>query len=391
MKILLAHNYYRQPGGEDAVFAAEADLLRQQGHKVIEFVEDNHRIEAMGPLPAAMQTVWSRPARRKFIHILRQNRAEVVHFHNTFLLISPSAYYACKELDVPVVQTLHNYRLLCPGATLLRDGRICEDCLGNTPPWPGFVHGCYRNSRPQSAVVGAMLTVHRWLKTWQQQVDVFVALTEFARRKFVQGGLPAGKMVFKPNFILPDPGMREGIGSYALFIGRLSPEKGVRTLLKAWQHLKNIPLRIVGDGPLMDEVQKELRARQLDSVEILGQLDFREVLQLIKGARFLVFPSQWYEGFPMSIVEAFACGLPVIASRLGAMREIIAEKDTGLHFKPDDPEDLAEQVDWAWRHAEQMCQMGRKARREYQLKYTPEKNYEMLMQIYQKAMAQKGA
>ncbi len=389
MKILVAHNYYRQPGGEDAVFAAETHLLRQQGHEVFELIEANDRIDEIGRLTAALQTVWSRPAHRKFTRILRQTSADVVHFHNTFVLISPSAYYACKELGVPVVQTLHNYRLLCPAATMLRDGHLCEDCLGKTPPWPGVLHGCYRNSRSQTAVAAAMLTFHRWLKTWRQQVDVFVALTEFARQKFVQGGLPAEKVVFKPNFILLDPGMREGQGNYALFIGRLSPEKGVRTLLKAWQHVDNIPLRIVGDGPLMQEVQQEVRIRQLHRVKVLGQCDFKEVLQLIQGARFLVFPSQWYEGFPMSIVEAFACGLPVIAPRLGAMQEIIAEKDTGLHFKPGDPEDLAEKVAWAWMHDGDMRQMGGSARREYELKYTPEANYQMLMRIYQKAMAQK--
>jgi glycosyltransferase involved in cell wall biosynthesis len=386
MKIVLVHNYYRQSGGEDAVFAAEAALLRQKGHEVVQFTEDNRRINGIGQIAVAAHTIWSRPTRHRLLRVLRDVRCDVAHFHNTFPLISPAAYSACREAGVPVVQTLHNYRLLCSAATFFRDGGVCEDCFGKTPPWPGVLHACYRESRAQTTVVAAMLTLHRWFKTWQEQVDIYVALTEFARRKFIEGGLPAEKILVKPNFVSPDLGMRESEGSYALFVGRMAPEKGVRVLLQAWQGLQGAPLKIVGDGPLRDEVRAFVQEQKLECIAILGQCARQEVLTLMKGAQFLVFPSGWYEGFPITIAEAFACGVPVVASRLGAMAEIIEEGCTGLFFTSGDADDLSAQVQWAFTHPEEMAQMGRRARQEFQAKYTADRNYERLMAIYRKAL-----
>ena len=334
----------------------------------------------------ASGTTWSRPTRYHLLEMLRDARPNVAHFHNTFPLISPSAYSACREVRVPVVQTLHNYRLLCPAATFFRDGHVCEECLGKTPPWPGVMHGCYRGSRSQTAVVAAMLTTHRCLQTWKKQVDMYIALTEFSRRKFIEGGIPSDKIVFKPNFVHPDPGATESKGRYALFVGRLSREKGLLTLLRAWQYLKKIPLKIAGDGPLMGEVQGFVRKQKLSNVELLGWCTREEVLRLMKGALFLVFPSEWYEGFALTIVEAFACGVPVIASRMGAMAEIVEDDRTGLHFTPEDPEDLAAKFEWAWAHPKQMMVMGREARAQYKQKYSAERNYQRLMEIYQMAI-----
>jgi len=386
MRILTVHNHYQQPGGEDAVFSTETVLLRQKGHEVVQYTEDNQRINGIRQVALAADTIWSRPTRHRLLRILRNVQCDVVHFHNTFPLISPSAYSACREAGVPVVQTLHNYRLLCPAAIFFRDGHVCEECLGKTPPWPGVLHTCYRESRAQTTVVVAMLTLHRWLKTWQKQVDVYVALTEFARGKFIEGGLPAEKILVKPNFVSPDLGMRESDGSYALFVGRIAREKGVRMLLQAWQGLRGTPLKIVGDGPLMDEIRGFVQEQKLAGVEVLGQRARQEVLTLMKGAQFLVFPSECYEGFPVSIAEAFACGVPVVASRLGAMAEIVEEGRTGLYFSPGDPDDLSAQVKWAFTHPEEMAQMGRRARQEFQAKYTADRNYEMLMAIYRKAL-----
>jgi len=387
MKILLLHNRYTQPGGEDAVFEAEKALLERMGHKAILFVEDNARLDGMNPLKAAQNAIWSWEAQSTLLRLIRETRPNVAHFHNTFLMISPAAYYACKEAKVPVVQTLHNYRLVCPGSLLMRDGQMCEDCVGKTIPWPGVVHGCWRSSQVGSAVVATMLAVHHLMKTWQEQVDVYIALTEFARRKFVEGGLPAEKIVVKPNFVALDPGKGEHEGNYILFVGRLSPEKGVMTMLRAWKQLKDIPLKIVGDGPLMEEMQGFVQTEGLKDVEVLGRRPREDVFWLMREARGLMFPSEWYEGFPMTITEAFACGLPVIASRLGAMAEIIDDGRTGLHFEPGDPEDLAAKVEWAWSHPEAMQAMGREARREYEEKYTAEWNYKMLMDIYHRAIA----
>jgi len=382
VRILLIHNFYQQPGGEDTEFAAEKTLLRQKGHEVVEFVRHNVEIHEIGRLKAAVDAVWSRDARRALRQILREVRPDVVHFHNTFLRISPAAYYVCWEEGIPVVQTLQNYRLLCPGATFLRDGQVCQDCMGKVIPWPGVLHGCWRGSAAQTSVVAAMLTFHRLLGTWQKQVDVYVVLTEFARQKFIEGGLPPEKIAIKPNFIYPDPGSGDGSGNYGLFVGRISQEKGVHTLIRAWQKVKGTPLKIVGDGPLMEEV----RGANLEDIEILGWRSHDEVLALMKEARFLVFPSEWYEGFPLTIAEAFACGLPVIASRLGAMAEIVEGGRTGMLFEPGNAEDLAEKVTWAWTHPKEVQAMGQEARLEYEKKYSAEQNYRRLVEIYRTAI-----
>jgi len=349
-------------------------------------VDDNKKLKDINPGRAAVEAVWSGESCRRIKRLIREARPEVAHFHNTFLRISPAAYYACKEEGVPVVQTLHNYRLICPGALIMRDGKVCEDCVGKGLPWTGVVHGCWRGSRVQTAVVAAMLSIHRWVRTWQKKVNLYIALTKFSRSKFIEGGLPPEKIVVKPNFVDPDPGVREDQGGYVLFVGRLSPEKGIQTMLKAGSKLKRIALKILGNGPLMDEIQRTVCNNGLDMLEILGQRPRREVFEFMKGARLIVFPSEWYEGFPVTIAEAFACGVPVIASRLGAMAEIIEDKRTGLHFDPGNPEDLAAKVEWAWNHPKEMQEMGYQARKEYEAKYTAERNYKLLMEIYEKAI-----
>jgi glycosyltransferase involved in cell wall biosynthesis len=387
VKILLVHNHYRQPGGEDVVFAEEAELLQQHGHEVSKHTETNQRTNGMSRMALATQTIWSQASRRKLLQKLREFRPQVAHFHNTFPLLSPSVYYACRQARVPVVQTLHNYRLFCPTATFYRNGRVCEDCLGKTPPWLGVWRACYHGSRAQSAVVATMLTLHRWRKTWLDQVDLYIALTEFGRAKYIEAGLPEDKIMVKPNFVSPDPGRREGAGEYALFVGRLSLEKGVRNLLRAWQNLRTVPLKIVGSGPLDGEVRSFIAAHQLDRVSVLGQRDHAEIFSLMKNARLFIFPSEWYEAFGCVVIEAFACGVPVVAARLGAMAEIVDDGRTGLHFAPGDPNDLAEKVAWAWAHPQPLQNMGREARAEFEAKYTAKRNYEMLRNIYQTAIA----
>lgn len=386
MRVLLAHNYYQQSGGEDTVFAAEAALLREYGHEVVEYTEDNTRIRNMNVLSAGVQTIWSRPTQQKLLRVLQETRPDVAHFHNTFLLISPSAYYTCRKLGVPVVQVLHNYRLLCPTATFYRAGQVCEDCLQKSFPWPALVHKCWRASRSQTAVAAGMLTFHRWIRTWQEEVDIYITLSEFARRKFIEGGIPEEKIVVKPNFVHHDPGERRKLGDYALFVGRLAPEKGVETLLVAWRQLNDIPLKIVGDGPYYEQTATLCQPGNSENVELLGRQTNETVLALMQGARFVVLPSEWYENFPMTIVEAFACGVPVVASRLGAMTEIIEEARTGLLFNPGDPHDLVAKASWAWAHPQQMQQMGREARRRYEQKYSAAPNYKRLMDIYRQAM-----
>jgi glycosyltransferase involved in cell wall biosynthesis len=384
MKVLIVHNYYQQAGGEDQVFAAESDLLEARGHRVLRYSLHNDQVDDMNFLSLARSTVWSSSSYRELRIIIRQESPQVAHFHNTFPLISPAAYYAARAEGVPVVQTLHNYRLLCPNALFFRDGRVCEDCLGKAVPWPGVVHACYRGSRVATGAVTAMLAVHRALRTWTEMVDVYVALTDFARDKFIEGGLPEEKIVVKPNFIHPDPGAGEGRGGYALFVGRLSQEKGIDTLLAAWEQLgEKVPLKIVGDGPLASRVAEA--AEQLRGVEWLGEQPTDQVLTLMKDARILLFPSLWYEGFPMVFGEAYAVGLPIIASDLVSLSSLVDHGRTGLRFRPGDTKDLAAQVEWALMHPAELERMRGEARAEFEAKYTAEENYRMLMEIYELA------
>src|SRR5688572_2171648 len=235
MNILLVHNYYQQPGGEDQVFADETRLLRDRGHAVRQHTVHNDAVGTMGRVELLGKTIWNRAAYDELRAVARQHRADVVHFHNTFPLVSPAGYRAAHDAGAAVVQTLHNYRLLCPVATFYRDGGVCEDCMGKLVPWPGVLHKCYRDNRAASAVIATMLTVHRAMRTYRDEVDVFVALTEFARRKFVEGGLPAEKIIVKPNFVDPDPAVGTGGGGLALFVGSLAQAKGVIPFLQIWQ------------------------------------------------------------------------------------------------------------------------------------------------------------
>ncbi|NPA71406.1 MAG: glycosyltransferase family 4 protein [Gammaproteobacteria bacterium] len=384
MRVLLFHTHYQQPGGEDSVFAAETSLLQEMGHEVLVYTLHNRALEGMPKARAVLYTTWNPAVYRELRQKIKAFRPQVVHIHNTFPLASPSVIHAAKAEKTPVVMTLHNYRLLCVNALLFREGQICEECLGRLP-WPGVLHGCYRDSHAASGAVALMLTAHRALGTWTRTVDVYIALTEFARSKFIEGGLPANKIAVKPNFIYPDPGAGKDQGGYALFVGRLSQEKGLDTLIAAWKHVgKQIPLKIVGDGPLASKVA--MAAEQGQGVEWLGWRQREEIIRLMKRANFLVFPSEWYEGFPMTIAEAYATGLPVVASNLGAMASLVDHGRTGLHFRPGDPNDLAAKVEWLLSNPVELSRMRKEARAEYEAKYTAERNHKMLMEIYQRAI-----
>ncbi|HUY99038.1 MAG TPA: glycosyltransferase [Thermomicrobiaceae bacterium] len=379
--ILVAHNFYRRAGGEDVVFAAETALLRAHGHTVIQCVEDNRAVQGVDRFAAGLGATWSWTSWARMRRMIEEHRPDVVHLHNTFPLISPSVYYAARAAGIPVVQTLHNYRLLCPSALLYHDGRVCEDCLGRLVPWPGVAHGCYRDSRTVTGVVATMLTVHRLVRTWSRMVDAYIVLTEFARGKLVQGGLPAAKLLVKPHFVDPDPGPGAHEGGFALFVGRLTLEKGVRTLLAAWELLAGrVPLKIVGDGPLAGEVARAVK--QLSCVEWLGARSGAEVSELMGRARLLVVPSEWYETFGRVVIEAYARGTPVLASNLGAVAELVEPGRTGLLFAPADPPALAAAVSSVWEHPSTLESMSGAARLAYESRYTAPGNYRRLMEIY---------
>ncbi len=384
MRILVAHNYYQQPGGEDQVVAAEIQLLRSRGHDVQTYFLHNDVIHDMHPLTVAGKTLWNRESAAQLGDVLEQHQPSIVHFHNTFPLISPAAYYAAKRVGAAVVQTLHNYRLLCPNGQFYRDGKICEDCHGKALPWPAVAHGCYRGSRAGSVAVAAMLAAHRVMGTWRRAVDIYIALTEFGRDKFIAGGLPADRVVIKPNFLPSPPRPGRGEGGYAIFIGRLSEEKGVDLLLCAWRESgAALSLKVVGDGPLAADVKTAVAENP--RIQWLGRRPFPEVCDLIGSAACVVTPSLCYEGLPRTIVEAFALGTPVIAPRLGGMAHLVEHERNGLHFEPGDSDDLAAQVRWLIDHEQQLPGMRKAARREFEAHYTADRNYEMLMEIYHRA------
>jgi glycosyltransferase involved in cell wall biosynthesis len=390
MKIAMVHNAYQEAGGEDIVFESERRLLEGNGHVVVPYVRSNMELQnasLVDRIAIAPRMVWSSKTRREFADLLEDVRPDIVHIHNTFLVISPSIYSACSDRGIPVVQTLHNFRLLCPAGNFFRDGGICRECVDQNL-LQSIRHGCYRNSRGATAGLALILAFHRALDTWRKYIARFIALTEFAKEKFIAAGFPLDKIVVKPNFADPDPCEREGAGEYAVYVGRLLDDKGPHVLLNAWAKLPaQYPLHIVGEGPERTALEAKARDLQLSGITFRGRLSRAAAIETIKGARFIIVPSRLYEGFPMCIVESFACGTPVLCSRLGGMIEIVEDRLTGLHFKPDDAHDLARTVEWAWNHPLELARMGRAARGKYETDYTAKKNHSLLMEIYEQALA----
>jgi glycosyltransferase involved in cell wall biosynthesis len=380
MRILIAHNAYQHRGGEDSVVDAEIELLRSHGHEVATYFRHNDDLADMSSAAAARQTLWSSRTTHDLAEQIGHFRPDIIHVHNTFPLISPSLYWAAERAGVPVVQTLHNFRLMCLNALFLREGKVCEDCLGHVP-WRGVTRRCYRGSPATSGVLAAMLTLHRGLNTYRHKVARYIVLNAFCRNKFIEGGLPAERLVVKPNFVdfpVPETLPRQGV----LFVGRLSVEKGIATLAQAAALLPDAHLRVAGEGP---------EAAVLDGVAgvtRLGSLPGEAVRQEMNRAVALVVPSIWYENFPRTIVEALACGTPVIASRIGALADIVRDGETGLLFEPGNPRDLADKLTWAQAQPEQMAAMGCRARAQYEAEFSAVVNYLRLMEIYDGVLAE---
>lgn len=327
MKILIVHNHYRQPGGEDAVFREETKLLRDAGHYVVTMTASNDDVASRGSVADCARSIWNRRFAEDVRAMITRHGIEVAHFHNTLPIVSPAALRAARGAGAAVVATLHNYRLICPSATMFRDGKVCEACAASPFPWPGVVHGCYRGSRLATAAVGMTNAVHRAIGTWRHKVDRFLVLTEFAKQKFAASGVPADKILVKPNSVQPLVGPDRERDS-VLFVGRLSAEKGIDTLLRAADEARDLSFRIAGDGPLADRVQAA--AQRLPNLVWLGARSREQLAVELARATCLAFPSQWYEGMPMTILEAFSAGVPVVASRCGALPEIVEHEANGL-------------------------------------------------------------
>ncbi|MCV2877853.1 glycosyltransferase [Sedimentimonas flavescens] len=377
MKILVLHNAYRQRGGEDAVVEAEIALLRRAGHEVHLHQVSNQQIEGVGARFGALARVaHNRHTARQVADLVRETQAQIVHVHNFFPLLSPAVHGAARQAGAAVVQTLHNYRLLCANAMFLRDGKLCTDCLEGSRA-VALMRCCYRGSLPGAAAVLAMQSATRG--GWRAQIDRFIVLTRFSREVFTKAGLPADRLFVKPNFVaradIPAPGHREG----ALFVGRLSPEKGVESLIAAWRSVPGIPLTVVGSGPL----EVALRRAAPGNVTFTGALPREAVLQRMARARLLVFPSIWYEGFPMTLVEAMAAGLPVVAARIGAAAEIVSP-EFGALFTPGNTQDLADKVREVY--GADPGRLSAAAQRRYALAYSDETNLALLERCYTEAL-----
>lgn len=387
MKVLLVHNRYQQRGGEDAVVEAEACMLSQRGVEVRRFDADNDAIHgALAKIRVSMNQFSGAAEMRKSIAAaLRDFRPDVVHVHNWFPSISASIFRQCKAAGIPCVHTIHNYRLLCAGATLYREGKVCEDCIGSTFRTPGILHGCYRGSSLGTAAATAGMLAHWAIGTWRHSVDRFIALTEFSRRKLIEGGIAADKISIKPNFVEPDPGLGAGDGGYYLYAGRLTEEKGIRILLDCWRNAPDLPpLWIVGDGPLRDEVQNTVVTT--GNVHWLGMKDSEEVVFLMSRAKATLCPSLWYEGMPRVVIESLAVGTPVLAANIGGYAEMIVDGESGALFASGDAaalldciRELEEKAAWQ--------SLRSHARRRFLAEYTGETNFSVLLNIYRTAMS----
>lgn len=386
MKILLLHNRYQQAGGEDAVVAAERSLLAGAGHEVALLEPSNDSIQGLGrTIAAGLGAIYSLSARRRVARTLAELAPDVVHVHNHFPLLSPSVFDACREARVPVVQTLHNYRSVCPNALLFRDGHTCHDCVDRAIAWPAVWHGCYRSSRAASAVVAAMTTLHRHRGTLGR-VDATIALSEFQRRLVSHSGIPDDRIFIKPNGV-PDPGFDpdRGAGDYALYAGRLAPEKGLGHLVEAYDAGgPAVPLVVLGDGPLRADLERTVAARgAADRITFLGRCDRGEVSRWMLGARFLVFPTDCYEGLPLAPIEAAACGRPSVASDLGAVPEIVADGETGWLVAPGDAPAWRRAIEAAWAAPDEALRRGTAARALFEKRFTESRSLAGLLAIYQ--------
>ena len=378
--VLQVHTRYRQAGGEDEVVEAEKQLLEASGIAVHQVLFDNadlHESRSLaGDLGLAASAIWSRSAERRVRAAIAAHQPDVVHVHNTFAAASPSVYRAAR--GVPVVQTLHNYRMVCPVATAFRDGHACTDCVGRLVPWPAVQHACVHKSRLQSAVAATTLVAHRAIGTFQHGIAVYVALSSFQRQLMISGGLPGDRIGVIPNFLEPDPGIGEEPRAGILYVGRLAEEKGVKVLLRA-AALQPGTVRVAGDGPLRSLVE---RAAAAGHVEYLGSLSRSSVFDEMRRAIAVVLPSTWFEGSPLTVLESYATGTPVIASRIGSLVEAVEDHVTGVLAEAHDAEGLGDRLTWATSHAAEMAEMGRGARRRYEARFRGPAHLAALLESY---------
>ncbi|MBT8765791.1 glycosyltransferase family 4 protein [Metapseudomonas boanensis] len=391
IRSLLVHDYYSSefPSGENQVFETEKHLLRSHGQEVSEFVRHSDEIRAQGSwgtVKGALATPWNPWASAALLREIERFKPDVVHAHNTFPLLSPGIFHAIGKRAARVL-TLHNYRLFCPAAIPMRDGKVCTECLDKHSPMPAMIHGCYRSSRAATLPLAFSVGLHRALGTWSDQVDAYICLSEFQRGLMINAGLPSEKVHVKPNFYPGNPPVTAWAQRkpYVIFAGRLTAEKGLFSLLRAWQAWGAAApeLRLVGDGELRPELERMAAGLP---VSFLGQVSAEQAQAQIAGARLLVLSSECFEGFPMVVREAFAFGTPAGVSDLGPLPTIVQHGKSGVVFQPSNPQSLLQEVRTAWETPGLLEQLGQGARAEFESQYTEEANFASLMDIYQQAI-----
>lgn len=379
MRILIAHNSHKIAGGEQRVFENESELLADAGHQVSSFNIHNDGVDHLGMLSLAKKTIYNFDTSRELSRMILEQRPDIIHVHNIVPLISPSIFKAASKHKVPIVWTLHNYRLICPGMYLLRDEKTCEQCVSRRVALPAIRHKCYRNSRSATTAVVTMQLVHQMLGTWKKNIDRFITPSEFTKRKLVEGGLPENKIITKGNFVSGEPLVGDGKRDSFLFVGRLSGEKGIGVLLDTWQQNGiQKPLRIIGNGPLEDQVRQA--ASENPWIEFLGVKPTRDVYREMGEAMATIAPSTCYETFGMVVAESLSVGTPVIASDGGALAELIDPKVNGLLFERGNASALAVAINEL--ATLDLGQIRKNSRESYEHRHTSQANLVQLESIY---------
>ncbi len=387
-RVLIIHNYYQIPGGEDTVVSNEKRLLEQHGHAAFFYMRKNQEINGFSlfqKLSFPFQTVFSHRTYREIKKIIRDKHIDLIHVHNTLSLISPSVYYAAFKCKVPVIQTVHNFRLLCPGATFVRNGMICEDCV-EKGLFCSVKGKCYRNSRLQTFVSAFTLKLHRIMGTYGR--IYYICLTEFNKKKLLQLN-NRGKQLIEPDHIFVKPNfvwskseilpMSKRKNQY-LYAGRLDTLKGIWVLLEAWEKINDCQLMLCGGGPEEAQVSSFLKKKGFDKVGLFGQVTHEKVLEILRESKALIMPTQWYEGQPMVILESYSVGTPVIGSSLGNVKDMIVEGVTGCTFTHNEPEELRHIIE----HFPEFEAAA--IRKHFDEKYGSEENYEKLIEIYERSI-----
>jgi len=390
MKILVVHNFYSEPGGEDYVYRSETDLLRENGHVVEVYEDHNDRILQLSKWKVAISFLWNMDSARRFERKVKEFCPDIVHFHNIFPLISPSVYGVCWKNKIPMVQSLHNSRIICPGSCFFRKGSLCMDCFKKDFPWPGVRHKCYHNSFLQTFLIGLMSRWYYFRRLWQEKIGGYIVFSQFYRQIFIKWGIPENKVFIKPHFIAADPGDTRGAVSdtHAIFVGRLDARKGIMTLIKAWEHISSLPLLIAGEGEGRKILEEYIAEKKIKNVNFSGNINHQQMFELIQNSKFLVVPSEAAETFGLVVIEAFACGIPVLCSDAGGLKEIVEDGNTGKIYSAGNKNDLIKAIEYFINHPDKTGQMGRNARRVFEEKFCKSSNYKTLIHIYESVIRQ---